>query len=69
MIVARFIVQGEERETREVDEQWLRDAWANRDNVLLSDGNPYRIVNVEYLDLPHKHARVEVAAPEFARGS
>ena len=69
MVIAHFLVNGEERETREVPEQWLRDARANHENVLLSDGNPYEVLNVEYREHEGRmHARVEVVAPRFARG-
>ena len=66
MVVAHFIVNGEERETREVPETWLQEAWANRENVLLHDGNPYQIQDVHYT--AEGHARVDVVAPRFARG-
>ena len=70
MTTARFLVQGKERETREVDEQWLENTAANQDNVLLNDGNPYRIRSVTYIGAgATRHAEVELVAPEFARGS
>lgn len=69
-ILARFIVNGEELETREVPEEWLRKAAANRENVLLRDGNTYWIRGVEYLkDSTRPSARVDLAPPEFARAS
>ncbi len=69
-MLAHFIVDGEERETREVSEQWLAETSANRDNVLLKDGNTYRISNVTYAGTgTAKVARVELIAPQFARGS
>jgi hypothetical protein len=69
MVIAHFVVNGDERESREVPEQWLREAHANHENVLLGDGNPYEIVNVEYHgEAGRTHARVELAAPRFARG-
>ena len=70
MIVAHFIVAGEEREVREVSEEWLRDAQANQDNVLLEDGNPYRICNVQMNgEAPKLHACVELVAPQFTRAT
>jgi hypothetical protein len=66
MIVAHFIVNGEERELRQVEEKWLHEASANHENVLLSDGNPYVVVDVYYTE--DGHARVDLAAPRFARG-
>jgi hypothetical protein len=67
VITAHFIIHGEEREARVVPEKWLHQAWANRDNVLLRDGNTYRIVDVQHTEAGH--ARVTVEAPTFARGS
>ena len=69
MIVAHFIVAGEEREIREVSEEWLRDAQANQDNVLLEDGNPYRIQSVQMRGEPANEARVELVAPQFTRAT
>ena len=70
VILAHFLFQGEEREAREVEEQWLRDAFANHDNILLTDGNTYRITGVSYDGQgTERHARVQLAAPQFARGS
>ena len=70
MVVARFIVGGEERESREVDEQWLIEASANHDNILLQDGNTYRVSKVSFVQTgPDRHARVELVAPQFARGA
>ena len=66
MIIAHFIVKGEERELRQVTEQWLHEACANHENVLLSDGNPYEIVDMHYTE--SGHARVDLMAPRFARG-
>ncbi len=67
MIVAHFIVADEEREVREVSEKWLREAQANQDNVLLEDGNPYRIQAVQMSGETPNHARVELVAPQFTR--
>jgi hypothetical protein len=67
VITAHFIIHSEERETRVVPEKWLDQAWANRENVLLRDGNTYRIVDVQHTD--DGQARVIVEAPTFARGS
>lgn len=67
MIVAHFIVAGEEREVREVAEEWLNDAQANQDNILLDDGNPYRVKSVQMSAEAPNHARVELVAPEFTR--
>jgi hypothetical protein len=60
VILARFIVNGEERETREVEQKWLLDAWADQGNVLLKDGNPYRIQDVHF---DENGASVELVAP------
>ena len=69
-MIAHFIVAGEEREVREVEESWLRSAQASRDNVLLRDGNTYRIESVSVSgEGATAHARVELSAPQFARGS
>src|SRR5689334_7685610 len=69
-MLARFFVGNEERETRDVSEQWLNDASANHDNILLKDGNTYCVSRVSYLtDGGERHARVDVEAPQFARGS
>jgi hypothetical protein len=69
VVVAHFMLNEELRETREVPEPWLREACANRENVLLSDGNTYRIVDVRYTEEGGRsHARVAVVAPRFARG-
>ncbi|HZN24893.1 MAG TPA: hypothetical protein VFB75_11745 [Burkholderiales bacterium] len=70
-MLARFIVHGEERETREVSEKWLSEASANHDNVLLNDGNTYWVSKVTYLATAPgaTQARVELVAPQFARGS
>ena len=66
MISAAFIVAGQERETRQVSEEWLERARESHENVLLADGNPYCVVKVEY-DPGRQHARVELAPPEFTR--
>ena len=66
MVTAVFFVNGEERETREVAEDWLQRAHATHENVLLADGNPYCVVRVQY-DAARSAARVELAPPEFAR--
>jgi hypothetical protein len=69
-MLARFLVDGEERETRDVSEAWLDDASTTHENVLLRDGNTYCVANVTYVGSgPGKHARVELHAPQFARGS
>ena len=65
---AVFLVQGEARETREVEDDWLERAEATHENVLLADGNPYCVVSVEY-DTFQGVARVELAPPEFQRAS
>ena len=67
MITAHFMVDGAERETREVEEEWLRKASQTRENVLLRDGNTYWVKDVEYLD--GGQARVHVVPPQFARAS
>ena len=66
MITAHFIVGDEEREVREVTEDWLHGAEANHENVLLSDGNNYLVLKVS---VDGAHARVELVPPEFARAS
>lgn len=53
---------------REVAEDWLERAAATHENVLLGDGNPYKVVGVVY-DEQHGTARVDLAAPQFTRGS
>ena len=69
-MLAHFVVRGEERETRDVSEEWLDRACANHENVLLTDGNTYCVSNVTYAGSgPQRHARVELEAPQFARGS
>lgn len=69
MVTAVFWVNGEARETREVEEDWLERAQASHENVLLADdGNPYHVLSVEY-DASHRTARVELVPPEFARAS
>lgn len=65
MLTAHFYMDTEELETREVERKWLDEAWAKQENVLLSNGNPYRIVDVKY---EGSGAVVTVAAPQFARG-
>ena len=70
MTLARFIVQGEERDSREVSDEWLHRASTNQENILLKDGNTYRIVAIDYVGTgAERHARVELVAPRFARGS
>jgi hypothetical protein len=66
MITAHFIVDGEERETREVSEDWLRRAATEHENVLLQDGNTYLVKSV---GVSGGRARVELVPPQFARGS
>jgi hypothetical protein len=66
MVTAHFYLAADELETRDVEREWLDRAWEGRENVLLSNGNPYRIVKVEYEGLA---ARVTVEAPQFTRGS
>lgn len=69
MVIAHFMLDEELRETREVTPEWLQEACANRENVLLSDGNTYEIVEVRYSqEGPRTHARVAIVAPRFARG-
>ena len=65
MIRAKFIVNGEERETREVERKWLQDVWTEHDNVLLNDGNPYQIVDITFTDTD---ALVQLEAPRVAPG-
>ena len=68
-MLACFVVQGEERETRDVSEEWLSQACANHENILLKDGNTYCVSNVTYAATgPERQARVELVAPQFARG-
>jgi hypothetical protein len=70
MITAHFIVGGEEREVREVAEDWLERSRANHENVLLTDGNTYIVQAVSISGVaPNMHARVDLVAPQFARGS
>jgi hypothetical protein len=68
MMKAVFLVNGEARETREVEDDWLERAEKTQENVLLSDGNPYRVVRVEY-DAFQGVARVELEPPQFQRAS
>src|ERR1051325_5881598 len=69
MVIAHFMLNEELRETREVSGQWLQKACANRENVLLNDGNTYEIVDGRYREEgPRTHARVAIVAPRFARG-
>ena len=68
MVKAAFVVDGKEREVREVAEEWLEQAQATHENVLLADGNPYCVVRVEYEE-GRGTARVELAAPQFTRAS
>jgi hypothetical protein len=69
-VIAHFMSNGEEREEREVTQEWLRRAFETGENVLLADGNPYRIVSVELTrEGARTHARVEVDAPQFTRAS
>jgi hypothetical protein len=70
MVTARFLVQGKEQETRDVEEQWLEDTYANQDNVLLNDGNTYRIARMRYVGTADaRYAQVDLIAPQFARAS
>ena len=70
MVTARFVVQDKEQETRQVEERWLEEALANHDNVLLTDGNTYRIKQVRYVvSDTGRYARVELIAPQFSRAS
>jgi hypothetical protein len=62
-MIAHFIINGEERETRDVPDKWLVEAWDNQENVLLRDGLTYRIVDVQYTD---DGARVHIVAPHVA---
>ena len=64
MVTAVFFVNGEERERREVGDDWLDRAQLSHENVLLADGNPYCVVRVERQG---PMARVELAPPEFQR--
>ena len=66
MIVAHFIVAGEEREVREVSREWLDRARETQENVLLRDGNNYLVRDVR---IDGDRASVELVAPQFSRGS
>ena len=66
MIKAEFFVNGEHRETREVERDWLERARSTRENVLLADGNPYHVTDVKF-DASGSSARVELAPPQFTR--
>ena len=66
MVKALFLVDGQLRETREVEEDWLARAEMSHESVLLADGNPYHVMRVEH-DAFNGVARVELAPPEFAR--
>jgi len=68
MVNAHFFVNGERRETREVEPEWLERVQKSHENVLLADGNPYHVVRVEYQPAGSA-ARVDLAPPEFARAS
>jgi hypothetical protein len=68
MVKALFLVNGELRETREVEEDWIARAETSHESVLLADGNPYHVLRVEH-DSFHGVARIELAPPEFARAS
>jgi hypothetical protein len=65
LITAHFFIKGEERETREVTEEWLTRAQSTHENVLL-DGNNYL---VQQISVEGSHAKVELVAPQFSRGS
>lgn len=67
MIKAEFFVNGEHRETREVERAWVERARSTRENVLLSDGNPYQVIGLD-IDASGSSARVDLAPPEFTRG-
>jgi hypothetical protein len=67
MITAHFTVDGEEREVREVTEEWIARAAGTHENVLLHDGNTYIVKSVSIGT--DGHANVEVVPPQFARGS
>ena len=66
MVKAEFFVNGEYRESREVEREWLERAQATHESVLLADGNPYYVAAVE-LDGSAGTARVELVPPEFTR--
>jgi hypothetical protein len=66
MIVAHFPRQRRDRETCEVPDTWLQEAWPNRYNVLLNDGKP-RIQDLHYT--AEGHRLVDMVAPRFARSS
>jgi hypothetical protein len=68
VIKAEFFVDGEYRETREVTREWLERAQATHENVLLADGNPYHVGDIE-LDGSGSSARVELVPPRFTRAS
>ena len=67
MIKAEFFVDGEYRESREVTRDWLERAHATHENILLTDGNPYHVSDVE-LDASGTKARVALVPPRFTRG-
>ena len=67
MINAHFIVAGDEREVREVTEEWIARAAGTHENVLLHDGNTYIVDSVSLGT--DGHAQVELVPPQFARGS
>ena len=67
MINAHFNVDGEEREVREVTEEWIARAAGIHENVLLHDGNTYIVKSVNLGT--DGHAQVELVPPQVARGS
>ena len=66
MLRAEFFVNGEHRETREVEREWLERARSTRENVLLADGNPYEVADVQFA-AEGDSARVELVPPQFQR--
>lgn len=65
MITAHLIVGGEERDVREVEEGWLDRAQSTHENVII-DGINYLVKSVTR---DGAHARIELVAPQFSRGS
>ena len=66
MVKAEFFVNGEHRETREVEREWLERARSTQENVLLPDGNPYIVADVQF-GAAGTGARVELVPPQFQR--
>ena len=66
MVTAEFFVNGEHRETRKVERDWLERAQGTHENILLPDGNPYHVAAVHF-DASGLTARVDLVPPEFTR--